>query len=373
MGEGKHTSFGSASVERKPDGGISLLGHWNLRGLKDRVDQLQHRLRETPASENWDLREVDALDTAGAMLLWHAWDGERPADLQLRKEHQPLFDRIAKTADRDPPANPKLLDWIDAFGASVAGFLAHLSDLLVLQGRLALATLHLLRHPQRLPLREISATFYHAGARALVITALVGFLIGVVISYLSALQLKAYGAESFIVDILSIAVLRELGPLLAAILVAGRSGSAMTAELGVMRVTQELDALSALGVSHTLRLVVPKVAALAIVMPLLVFWTDVIALLGGMLSAYLDLGIGFGAFLQELPGANLAINLWVGLGKAVVFGIVIALVACHYGLRIQPNSQSLGAGTTASVVTSITLVILFDAVFAVVLQGVGLD
>jgi phospholipid/cholesterol/gamma-HCH transport system permease protein len=163
-----------------------------------------------------------------------------------------------------------------------------------------------------------------------------------------------------------------LGPVLVAVLVAGRSGSAMTAQLGVMRVTEEIDALSTMGVSRSLRLVFPKVVALAIAMPFLVLWTTAIALLGGMVSAQLQLDIAYGFFFHSLPRAVPVANLWIGLAKGVVFGCLIALVACHFGLRVRPNTESLSANTTTSVVAAITLVIIVDAVFAIATRSIGL-
>ena len=212
---------------------------------------------------------------------------------------------------------------------------------------------------------------YRAGALALPITALVGFLVGVTLSYLTSRQLKAYGADVFIVNILGIGVWRELGPMLAAILIAGRSGSAMTAQLGVMRVTQELDALSVMGISHTARLVLPKVLALALAMPLVTVWTCLVMLAGGMLAARAELGIDPLQFLRALPGSVPASNLALGLGKSVGFGALIAFVACHFGLRVKPDTESLAAGTTASVVSSITAVIMLDALVAVLFSDVG--
>ena len=176
---------------------------------------------------------------------------------------------------------------------------------------------------------------------AMPVSALVGFLIGVALSYLSALQLKQFGADVFIVNILGMGIVRELGPVLVAVLIAGRSGSAMTAQLGVMRVTEEIDALSTMGVSTSLRLVFPKVIALAIAMPLLVLWTTAIALVGGMIAAQLQLDLSYGFFIQALPEAVPVANLWIGLLKGLVFGILIALVACHFGLRVRPNTDSL--------------------------------
>jgi phospholipid/cholesterol/gamma-HCH transport system permease protein len=231
---------------------------------------------------------------------------------------------------------------------------------------------HVLRYPVDLPRREISANLYKSGVRAMPVTALVGFLIGVVLSYLSALQLKQFGADIFIVNIIGLGLVRELGPVLVAILVAGRSGSAMTAQLGVMRVTEEIDALATMGVPQGLRLVFPKVVALTIVMPLLVLWATAIALVGGMVSAQLQLDISYGFFFQTLPRVVPAANLWIGLAKGAVFGMFVALVACHFGLRVRPNTESLSSNTTASVVSAITIVIVIDAIFAIATRGIGL-
>jgi phospholipid/cholesterol/gamma-HCH transport system permease protein len=203
------------------------------------------------------------------------------------------------------------------------------------------------------------------------VAALVGFLIGVALSYLSALQLRAYGADVFIVNILGLGIIRELGPVLVSVLVAGRSGSAMTAQLGVMRVTEEIDALAAMGVSRSLRLVLPKVIALSIAMPLLVLWTSAMALFGGMVSASLQLGLTYGFFIETLPGVVPLANLYIALSKGFVFGLLIALIACHFGLRVKPNTESLSANTTASVVSAITIVILVDAIFAIATRTIG--
>ena len=204
------------------------------------------------------------------------------------------------------------------------------------------------------------------------ITALVGFLIGVVLAYLLSQQLRQFGADPFIVNILGISLIRELGPVLAAILIAGRSGSAITAQIGVMRVTEELDAMRVLGIAKGFRLVMPRTVAMALAMPLLSVWTTLAALLGGMLAADLAMGLTPAYFITALPKTVQISNLWLALVKSTVFGVLIALIGCHYGLRVKPNTQSLGEGTTASVVTSITVVILVDALFAVLFKGVGL-
>jgi phospholipid/cholesterol/gamma-HCH transport system permease protein len=228
------------------------------------------------------------------------------------------------------------------------------------------------RAPHQAPWRDFSGHLYRIGATALPITALVGGLIGVVLAYLTAQQLRQFGADAYIVDILGIALVRELGPMLGAILIAGRSGSAITAQIGVMRVTDELDAMRVMGISHTYRLVMPRAMALSIAMPLISAWTTVAGLIGGMVAADLSLGISPLFFLKALPDAVRVSNFVLGMSKSVVFGILIALIGCHFGLRVQPNTQSLGEGTTASVVTAITVVILVDALFAILFSNVGI-
>jgi phospholipid/cholesterol/gamma-HCH transport system permease protein len=256
-------------------------------------------------------------------------------------------------------------------GRGVLAAAGHALEILQLFGQLLLDAAAIIPRPHLRPWREFSAGIYTIGAQALGITALVGFLIGVVLSYLSAEQLRLVGADVYIVNILGVGIIRELGPVVCSILVAGRSGSAITAQLGVMRVTEELDALSVMGISKTLRLILPKVTAIAVALPLLVLWTCAVALLGGALAAKFQLGMSYFQFFSSLPTAVPEFNLWLGVSKGVVFGVLIALIACHFGLRILPNTESLAAGTTRSVVTSITAVILADAILAVVFSDVG--
>jgi phospholipid/cholesterol/gamma-HCH transport system permease protein len=249
--------------------------------------------------------------------------------------------------------------------------LDHARHMVQLVGQLMLDLVRLARAPRRGPWRDVSGHLYRMGATALPITALVGFLIGVVLAYLMSLQLRQFGAESFIVNILGISLIRELGPMLAAILVAGRSGSSITAQIGVMRVTEELDAMRVMGIPHGFRLVLPRTLALALAMPLISVWTTLAALAGGMLAADVAMGISPAYFVQALPAAVKIGNLGLAMAKSVVFGALIALIGCHWGLRVKPNTQSLGEGTTASVVTSITMVIIVDALFAVAFKNIG--
>jgi phospholipid/cholesterol/gamma-HCH transport system permease protein len=355
---------------------VTASGVWQVhalsqKGLLKRINRTLTGLKKKAELE-WDLTGVASIDHIGAQLFWNAWGKKRPPRLKLDPRQEELFSRVEQASRHTLPrtkASP--LNWIIVLGAGLLSFFEHLHSFIELIGRLVQDLGRFIRRPGMGPWREISANIYHSGFQALGITALVGFLIGVVLSFLSAQQLRQFGGDIYLVDILGMSVIRELGPLLAAILVAGRSGSSITAQLGVMRVTEELDAMLVMGISHGFRLIMPKVVALAISMPLLVVWTDAMALIGGAASAKIELGLSFRYFLHKLPDAVPLVNYTIGLLKGMTFGVLIALVSCHFGLRIKPNTESLGRGTTTSVVTAITVVILADAVFAIIFSGVG--
>jgi phospholipid/cholesterol/gamma-HCH transport system permease protein len=365
------------SREDAPEGPwMRLHGRWGAAdiGTRRRWRQLARALGAAPAHAElgWDLSGLTWLDHVGAQLLWNHWGRAWPERVRLDDTQRSLLERVASLSTTPPPPERwRLADQVDALGVLVLHAVDHGKRLLVLVGQLLLDSLRVLRAPLRAPWRDVSGHLYRMGATALPITALVGFLIGVVLAYLMSLQLRQFGAEAFIVNILGISLIRELGPMLAAILVAGRSGSAITAQIGVMRVTEELDAMRVMGIAQGYRLVLPRTLALAIAMPLLSVWTTLAALAGGMLAADIAMGISPAYFVEALPNAVRMGNLGLALSKSVVFGMLIALVGCHWGLRVKPNTQSLGEGTTASVVTSITVVIIVDALFAVAFKNVG--
>jgi phospholipid/cholesterol/gamma-HCH transport system permease protein len=365
----------AARVELAPERlEARVIGDWTIRTLMTVIAEVRQGLALVPANFAWNLSGLGRLDSFGATLLWRAWKGRWPERLVLDPAYRAVIERIALSAEHPIPAAPRftVADAIATLGGALIAFVEHLLSFVALLGRLGLDLVYLLRNPREWPLLEISANVFKVGVKAMPVTALVGFLIGVVLSYLSALQLKIFGADAFIVNILGLGIIRELGPVLVSVLVAGRSGSAMTAQLGVMRVTEEIDALAAMGVSRSLRLVLPKVIALTLAMPLLVLWTSSVALIGGWVSALVELDISFHFFVTALPDAVPIANLYIGLAKGAVFGLLIALIACHFGLRVQPNTESLSTHTTASVVSAITVVILADAVFAIATRSIGI-
>jgi len=363
-----------------PEGASCLvLGLWTAGELTVRpvwealTASLQAQGTRTGRTVLWDLRQIGQLDHLGAQVLWNHWGRQWPEKIEVVPAQRAVLERVAGfSVDRPAVPSPGLRQAFLKLGEGLLEVVHHATDLVALVGRLMLNLVKLAKRPGEGPWRDLSGHLYHIGATALPITALVGFLIGVVLAYLISQQLRQFGADAFIVDILGISLIRELGPVLAAILIAGRSGSAITAQIGVMRVTEELDAMRVMGISHSYRLVMPRALALAIVMPLISVWTTVAALLGGMLAADFVMGVTPAFFITALPEAVQLSNLTLATAKSVVFGVLIALIGCHFGLRVKPNTESLGQGTTASVVTSITVVILVDALFAVLFKNVGI-
>jgi phospholipid/cholesterol/gamma-HCH transport system permease protein len=367
-----------AEIDAQPmEGGVCavLRGSWTAASLTigGNWRAAAAALAAAGQAGRWDLRGLDALDHLGALTLWNHWGRQWPPQVDIDPDQRALIERVAAFPPQPLAPRPDTLaQRIDGFGQQVLRSLAQVRDFVALMGQLLLDFARLLAAPHWGPWRDFSGHLYNIGAQALPITALVGFLIGVVLAYLMSQVLRQFGAETFIVDIIGLALIRELGPLLAAVLLAGRSGSAITAQIGVMRVTEELDAMRVLGIPAGFRLVLPRAMALAIVMPLIAVWTTLAALVGGMLAADLVLGITPSYFIQSLPNAVMPSNLWLAIGKSTVFGVLIAVIGCHFGLRVKPNTESLGRGTTASVVTAITSVILIDALFAVLFKSVGI-
>ena len=353
---------------------VRLIGDWSLLTLPAPLSEFENHLKSLAVQDAvWDLRAISRIDSVGAILLWRAWDRRWPKIIDVLPQHRLTLERAAQIQKKSEstPLREQFSGLL-VLGRLVLSVGKTLREIVTLIGQLVLDIAHLFSHPADIPWREFSANLYKSGAQALPVTALVGFLIGVVLSFLSSLQLKTFGADIYIVNLLGISIIRELGPVIVAVLVAGRSGSAMTAQIGVMRVTEELDALATMGVSRSLRLILPKVLALSIAMPLLVIWCSAAGILGGMVSANLEMDLSYNFFIETLPRVVPVANLWIGIGKGVLFGMLIGLIACHFGLKVRPNTESLSSRTTSSVVTAITAVILVDAVFAVFTRSIGM-
>lgn len=345
-------------------------GAWTTRGIAPLEQQLQQLV--WPDSEDllFDCSALSALDTTGAWLLHRTirtleQGGRRVTITGLRPEFSALMQLIASCAmaSKTTPTIPP--NFVTRVGLQAWHGLQGLHDMLAFIGETAIILLRSLIQPRRIRWRPILHNLQSAGFEALPIVGLLSFLMGLVIAYQGADQLQRFGANVFIADLVGLSMLRELSPLMTAIIVAGRSGSAYAAQIGTMKVTEEIDALRTIGVGPTELLVLPKLLALVIALPLLTIYADITGILGGMIMANSKLDVSFDVFLDRLGDAVSLSSFLTGIGKAPVFAAIIALVGCYQGFKVTGSADSVGRQTTVSVVQSIFLVILADALFSI--------
>ena len=368
----------SLAIESNADRAVlRLAGRWTVAESAALEAQAAAPLRALRGPVAIDASGVAALDTAGALVLAQLGARLRAAGHAVTVEGlDPSREPLLRLVEEHPPgpALPRVRG--RGFSGGVDAVLEMLQEgpygFLSFHGEVFLASLRQFAHPRRIRWALVVRNIQTAGANALPISGLLSFLIGVVIAYQAAEQLHRYGADIFIVDLVGLSILRELAPLITAIIVAGRTGSAYTAQIGTMRVTEEVDALNVLGLNPVEVLVLPKVFALVIVLPLLTAYADAVGVLGGMLMSASMTTIGPKFFLEQFPRVILPESYLVGLGKAPVFAIVIATVGCYQGFQASGSAESVGARTTRSVVQSIFLIIVLDAVFSVVFSMVGI-
>jgi phospholipid/cholesterol/gamma-HCH transport system permease protein len=313
--------------------------------------------------------------SAGAWLLNEALKNLMQSKIAIELEgfseqQEKLFTLIQNKAAsiNEPPTAKRPLNWLAKIGKSTLTQWDEFYKFLSFIGKLSIDTLKIIFSPLRLRIKEIIGIMDSAGYQALPIIALLSFMIGVVISYQMGNQLKNYGANVFIIDLIGFSILREFGPLLTAIMVAGRTGSAFTAHLGLMKVNEEIDALNTLGIPPNELLLLPRIIALVIVMPLLTIWADIFGVLGGMIMAKNVLAISWSDFLTRFEAQIPPKALIIGLGKAPLFALIIAGIACFEGMQVQGSAESVGKRTTRSVVLSIFFIIVADSIVSILLS-----
>jgi len=345
-------------------------GRWTVDGLGRFARELD--ADAFPGSGAVTLRgeAVQAMDTAGAWLLRSLLRQlaarDRPVETRgFPEHHQDMLARLDELAEPPVPAPPRPLRGLHRIGKHSLDALQELYELLSFAGQTFIALVQALARPWRIRWKAVLADLESAGMRALGIVGLLSFLMGVVIAYQGAVQLRAYGANIYVADLVGLSMLRELAPLLAAIIVAGRTGSAYTAQIGTMQVTEEVAALRTIGISPFDVLVLPKLISLCLALPLLAVFADIMGVLGGMVMAKLQLGLGFVPFLDRLNEAVSLRSFLLGLGKAPVFALIVVLIGCFQGFKVAGSAASVGHHTTLSVVQSIFLVIVADAWFSV--------
>jgi len=350
-------------------------GAWCIDNLADMEAALAQLPTEHPRRVIVDCRQIDKLDLSGAWLLHKALAGlrERGAKAEFAGEQPAHFAFIEEMSGREvavqPPEaeqEPSLRDAVAWLGRRSVQQAHQARDALGFFGRVLATSLRAVRSAHHLRVPSIARHVYETGIQAIPIVSLIAFLISVIIAYLSATQSQQFGLEIFTVDLVAIAVLREMGVLLTAIIVAGRSGSAFAAEIGVMRLNDEVDALQAMGVDYFEVLVLPRLIGLVIALPLLTVVADAMGLAGGALVSVLLIDIPLDQFIERVQDALAPTTFWAGLIKAPVFALLIAVVGTYRGLQVRDSSRELGRLTTVAVVQSIFLVIFADALFAIV-------
>ena len=352
-------------------------GHWTVHQLAGLEAELE-RKRWPPGPIRFELSQVGRMDTAGAWVLRRLLTtlerDQHPVDLYgLNPEAAGLLELVRGTGMQvehlPRRASRPLLESLGRRSTIITlrgiGFLAFI-------GEVGAAWVRQWRHPHLIRWSEIIKSLGEAGHKALGIVGLLAFLLGIVIAYQGGVQLRQYGASLFIADLVGLSMVRELAPMITAIIVAGRTGSAYTAQIGTMQVTEEVDALRSLGIPPMELLVLPKLLALVVALPLLTVFADIMGVLGGMVMSNMQLDIAFSTYIERIGVAVTVDSYLVGLGKAPVFAVIIGSIGCYQGFQVTGSAESVGRRTTVSVVQSILAVIVVDAAFSVAFSRMGI-
>jgi phospholipid/cholesterol/gamma-HCH transport system permease protein len=359
-------------------GQLICAGDWNLANLP----ALQQAFTTIRWPQQGDItvqgQDINVMDSAGAWLLREQQNQLQQQGLTLEfvdfsTEHQELIGIVsAKIAEIAPLPQTPVLPWLARIGKGSIDMFDSYCNFLAFIGHLAIEGGRILRSPKHIRWNALAAVIYRTGYQGLPIIALLSFMIGVVITFQMGLQLRSYGANIYIVDLLGLSILREFGPLLTAIMVAGRTGSAFAAQLGTMKINQEIDALNTLGVTPAELLLLPRIIGLLIALPLLTMWADVFGVIGGMVMSNSMLHITWHDFLHRFPNVIPLRSFLIGIGKAPVFALIIASIGCYQGMQVQENADSIGRNTTRSVVLAIFFIIVADALFSIIFSKLKL-
>jgi len=377
----KPMSVEPAAIAQPTPQDLALSGSWTARGIGAIEHQLESVCVPSKTEAIADGARIEALDTAGAwvlqkLLLRLRDEGIVVTMRGLRPEFAKLLEVVAQQAadpaDKPAPAASQSPTALERIGRSTEAAFEQTVALLGFVGESAVALAGCVAHPARFRWRPILYNIRSAGFDALPIVGLLSFLLGIVVAYQGADQLRQYGANIFVADLVGLSMLREFAPLITAIIIAGRSGSAYAAQIGTMAVTEEIDAMRTIGIAPLDLLVLPKIIALVIALPLLTVFADVLGVFGGMIMARAQLGVGFGEFVDRFVKAVSITAYLIGICKAPVFAAIIAVVGCFQGFRTKGGADSVGRQTTRSVVQSIFLVIVADALFSIAFSALDL-
>jgi phospholipid/cholesterol/gamma-HCH transport system permease protein len=357
-------------------------GDWTITALKDVAEALE-KFSGTihDVSIQWDVSGVGQVDSAGMMLFIRSFDALKTNNCSIevvgvKSEHEKMYRLLRRYAPKSSVPSPAfssyLLKPLQNIGRKFVAFTVDLVEFFTFIGENFINLLYALVNPRSIRFGAIVKNIEEAGVRAMPIVALTSFLIGVVIAYQGAVQLKKFGANIFIVDMIALSVSRELAPLITAIVVAGRTGSSYTAQLGVMKITEEIDAMRTMGFDPHRFLVLPRIMALMIALPLMIFFADIIGIGAGMFISHIHLHLSYAEFIHRLQKVLAVKHVWIGICKGPFFAWLIAAVGCYRGFQVSKNTESIGRYTTISVVNAIFLVIACDALFSVVFTELGI-
>ena len=359
---------------RQDDGGETVLA---LSGpyLVSTIGEVDGELRGLDGSvAKLDLSGISEIDTVGAWIACNLATRHEAEIVGASERATRLISALDGTGGDEEISAPRLPVWErvpTAVGDKIFNARDGVYGVIGFLGALVSASGNLIRHPRRFRGLALVRQLELVGVSALPIVGLMSFLIGIVIAQQGAVQLAQFGAETLTVNLVGRITLRELGVLMTAIMVAGRSGSAFAAQLGTMQLTEEVDAMRTIGISPMEALVIPRILAAVLMMPLLGFYAAIVAIIGGAVIGDLMLGLPFWTFLFRIQEVVPVYDLWVGLIKAPVFGLIVALAGCYHGMQVKGNSEEVGLRTTMAVVTGIFAVIVIDAFFAVFFTEIG--
>lgn len=353
---------------------LKLINRWNIKNLSKIVKSFDGLKFPKDKTLNVNFEELQELDSSCAIFLISKLKDKKEEELNLIdfEKYKNILQFYWKNYDKRGDEVEFKEDFFYKIGKKAYESFATFKLFLLFVGELFFHIYHLILNPKKIRVRAILEQIENSAYKALIIICITSFLIGVVIAYQGAVQLEKFGANIFVVEMISISMFREIAPLITAIVIAGRSASSYTAEIGAMKITEEIDAMRTMGFEPSLFLTLPRVIALAISLPLLVFLSDIIGVLGGMIVSFLSLDITYIEFINRLQAEVPIRHLFIGIFKAFIFGIFIALIACFRGFQVQSNTTSIGKYTTISVVNSIFMVILLDALFSVLFTKMGI-
>lgn len=347
-------------------------GKFNLANLKDQENLFKKIDWPKRGAVTINGADIQSLDSAGAWMMARWQQKLKSKNLTISfqdfsKQHQKLLSLVQQKIEEEAPIPKRThLFWVAQLGQYTLLQYHELLSFLSFLGYLTFEFFRIFRHPKHMRINSVATIIDQSGYQALPIIGLLSFLIGVVIAYQMGLQLRNYGANIYVVDLLGISILREFGPLLTAIMVAGRTGSSFTAQLGMMKINQEIDALNTMGVTPAELLVLPRIIGVFIALPLLTIWADAFGIFGGMVMSTNMLDISLNDFIQRFPRVIKLKTLLLGLGKTPVFALIIASIACFEGFQVKDTANSVGKNTTRSVVLAIFFIIVVDAVFSII-------